>query len=84
MNNDNILKEGFFDKIKKLLGLSTSQEKDIKNSKAAKYHAQKVNNSLGELNAAIQEFEDHAQSMLKDIGVNKKLNLKRYKIKDFL
>lgn len=81
MNDDNLISEGFFDKIKKILGLSTAQEKQLKKNKAV---ASKINNIVDDLNKDLKEFEKYAEQAFKDMGVNRKVNVKKYKITDFL
>ena len=77
MDNKNVLTEGFFDKIKKMLGLSTSQEKILKKNK-------KVIKSINTLNDDVREFEKNAEEMFKDMGINRKVNIRKYKLKDFI
>ena len=77
MNNKNILAEGFFDKIRKMLGLSTSQEKKLRKNK-------KVMKIIKDLNHDVREFEKHAQGMFDDLGVKRKVNIRKYQLKDFI
>jgi len=77
MKRENILAEGFFDKIKKMLGLTTSQEKQLKKNK-------KIQKTIKDLNSGVKEFEKHAEDMFKDLGIKKKVNITKYKLSDFL
>ena len=74
-----ILNEGFFDKIKKLFGFSTSDQK-----KLDKDTAKKVNSIISDLNKDVVEFEKLAQSMYDDMGIKKKVNIRKYKIQDLI
>ena len=74
-----ILNEGFFDKIKKLFGFSTSDQK-----KLDKDTIKKVNSIISDLNKDVVEFEKIAQSMYDDMGIKKKGNVGRYKIQDLI
>ena len=79
--NDNLISEGFFSKIKKILGLSSAEETQLKKNKAA---ASKISNILNDLNDDVLEFEKSINSYYKDMGINKKINIKKYKVTDFL
>ena len=79
--NDNLISEGFFSKIKKILGLSSAEETQLKKNKAA---ASKINNILNDLNDDVLDFEKSINSSYKDMGINKKINIKKYKVTDFL
>ena len=60
-----------------MLGLSTSQEKILKKNK-------KVIKSINTLNDDVREFEKNAEEMFKDMGINRKVNIRKYKLKDFI
>ncbi len=77
MNIDNVLTEGFFEKIRRALGLSTKQEKIIRKDK-------KLMKLIKDLNYDVNEFEKHAQDMFKDLGIKRKVNIRKYQVKDFL
>ena len=77
MDNKNVLRESFFDKIKKMLGLSTSQEKELKKNK-------KIIKIFKDLNSDVKEFEKQAEDMFKDLGIKRKVNIKKYQLKDLL
>ena len=79
MNNENILTEGFFDKIKRMMGLSSSDQKKIK-----KETDKKLNSIIKDLNSSVRDFEKHAAGMYKDLGIKKKVNIRKYKLTDFL
>ena len=76
---ETILQEGFFDKIKRVFGISTSDQKKIhKDTK------KKVDGVVADLNKDVEEFEKLAQEMYNDMGIKKKVNIRRYKIQDLL
>ena len=77
MNVENVLKEGFFDKLRKMLGLSSAQEKKLRKNK-------KVMDAIKDLNYDVRTFEKLAQDMFKDFGINRKVNIRKYKLKDFI
>ena len=81
MDRENILSEGIFSKLKRLLGLSTSEEKELKKNKAA---ARKISNILTDLNKGVVDFEKTVNSMYRDMGMDKRVNVKRWKVTDFL
>ena len=77
MNQNNILKEGFFDKLRKLLGLSSKQEKVLKKNK-------KFNTALKDLNTTVSELEDELNVRFKELDPkHKKVTLAKYKVSDF-
>ena len=39
---------------------------------------------IKDLNYDVSEFEKHAQDMFKDLGIKRKVNIKKYQVKDFL
>ena len=81
MDRENILSENVFSKLKKFFGLSSTEEKQLaKNKKVAK----KISDTLDELNKDLVDFEKYAEAMFKDMGVNRKVNVKKYKVTDFL
>ena len=77
MERTNILEEGFFDKLRRMLGLSSSQEKKLRKNK-------KVMKIIKDLNYDVRAFEKHAQSMFDDLGVKRKVNIRKYQLKDFI
>ncbi len=77
MNRNNVLTEGFFDKLKRTFGLSSKDEKILRKNK-------KVMNSIKDLNYDVKEFEKLAQDLFKDLGINRKVNIRKYKLKDFI
>ena len=81
MDRENILSENGFSKLKKFFGLSSTEEKQLaKNKKVAK----KISDTLDDLNKDLVDFEKYAEAMFKDMGVNRKVNVKKYKVTDFL
>ena len=77
MNQNNIINEGFFDKLKRLLGLSSKQEKILKKSK-------KFNTALKDLNMTVSELEDELNVRFKELDPkHKKVTLTKYKVGDF-
>ena len=77
MDGTSIINEGFFDKIRKILGLSTAQEKLLKKDK-------KITNLIKNINKDVIQFEKHAKAMFKDLGINREIDIKKYKLKDFI
>ena len=77
MNKNNLLAEGFFNKIAKILRLSTSQEKQLKKNK-------KVQGILKDLNNDVAEFEKLASEAFEELGIDRKVDITRYKLKDFI
>jgi hypothetical protein len=75
MNNKNILSEGFFSKIKKILGLSSKEEKLLKRNKP-------FMNNLKDLNNTVSDLEDSLNDVFKQYG-KKSVKLDKYKISDF-
>ena len=72
MNNQNILAEGFFEKLKSILKLDNKKIKTLKKDR-------KVTNSLKQLN---KSWSDLAKSMEKDYGI--KPNFEKFKLSDFI
>ena len=77
MNKNNLITEGFFSKIAKMLGLSSSEERKLKKNK-------KVQNIIKDLNNDVTEFEKLASEAFKDIGIDRKIDVTKYKLKDFI
>ena len=77
MDRKSILNEGFFDKIRKVFGLSTKQEKLLRQDK-------KIIKLIKNLNNDVDEFEKYTQDMFKDLGINKKVSITKYQLKDFI
>ena len=72
MNNQNILAEGFFEKLKSILKLDNKKIKTLKKDR-------KVTNSLKQLN---KSWSDLAKSMEKDYGI--KPNFEKFKLSDII
>ena len=72
MNNQNILAEGFFEKLKSILKLDNKKIKTLKKDR-------KVTSSLKQLNKG---WNDLAKSMEKDYGI--KPNFEKFKLSDFI
>tara|TARA_Y100000310_G_C20296977_1_gene629897 strand:- start:346 stop:585 length:240 start_codon:yes stop_codon:yes gene_type:complete len=72
MNKENILAEGFFSKLFKVLSLSKSDENKLKKSK-------KIRKSLFDLNNAQSNLEKSLEDLTGD-----KVSLNRYSLKDFI
>mgnify|MGYP003119328970 CR=1 FL=1 len=81
MNCGNLINEGFFDKLKKILGLSPAQEKQLKKNKAV---ASKIKDIIDDLNHDVKDFENFIDDYYKELGINKKADIRKYKITDFL
>ena len=77
MNKNTLVTEGFFSKLSKVLGLSSSQEKKLKKNK-------KVQNIIKDLNNDVTEFEKLATQMYKDLGIDRKIDITKYKLADFI
>tara|TARA_Y100000593_G_C4080174_1_gene223472 strand:+ start:293 stop:547 length:255 start_codon:yes stop_codon:yes gene_type:complete len=77
MDKDSLMTEGFFSKIAKMLGLSSSEERKLKKNK-------RVMNSIKSLNMDVREFEKLASQAFKDIGIDRKIDITKYKLKDFI
>ncbi len=76
MDNENIITENFFSKLKKLLGLSSKEEKILKKDKSF----MKSFKSLGKITT---ELEKAINQDLKKLG-KKPIKLDRYKLSDFI
>ncbi len=72
LNENNIIKEGFFTDILKFLKLYP----DLKKNK-------KFKNKIKDLNIKVGDLEKLMNQELKSYGSKKKINLKTYSIKDF-
>ena len=72
LNHKNLLNEGFFTKLFKLLQIDPDNQDKIKKSK-------KIKSSLVSLNKSQDELEYALEDLL-----GKKINLNRYSLKDFL
>jgi len=75
MNNKNLLAEGFFDKLAKLLKLSTSDERKLKKNP-------KLRTALGDYHQSLNDLEKYVQ----DFTGDKKFTLpyKKFKLSDFI
>ena len=76
MDNENIVTENFFSKLKKLLGLSSKEEKILKKNKSFMKSFKSLGNITTELEKAINQD-------LKKLG-KKPIKLDRYKLSDFI
>ena len=76
MDNENIITENFFGKLKKLLGLSSKEEKILKKNKLFMKSFKSLGNITTELEKAINQD-------LKKLG-KKPIKLDRYKLSDFI
>ena len=72
MNKNNILVEGFFSKITKILGLSSSEKSKLKKDKKITKSLKLLNNSQSELEKSLSDL------------TGKKVKLNRYSLKDFM
>ena len=73
MNKNNLLAEGFFDKLFKKFNIKDEDtQKKIKKDK-------KLSNAVNNLNKATKDME----SFLKDVTGNKKIKLQRFSALDF-
>tara|TARA_R100000008_G_C3450419_1_gene99061 strand:- start:159 stop:428 length:270 start_codon:yes stop_codon:yes gene_type:complete len=81
MNKENILKEGFFDKLKKMLGLSTKQTKLIKKSKEAVNAVKGLNQQVDNLEDALNDELERLNSL--GANIKGKIKLQHYTLKDF-
>lgn len=77
MNKSNLINENFFTKLKRLLGLSTKEEKILKKNK-------KFMKSFKDLNSNVVKLEKMMNDEMKDFGSNKKIKLNQFKLSDFI
>ncbi len=76
MNQSCLITEGFFSKLKKLIGLSSKEEKILrKNSKFMK--------GLKSLNSDLVDLEKSMNDELKMMGSKKKIKFNKFKVSDF-
>ena len=71
MNNNNIISEGFFNKLFKMFKIDKSDQSKIKKDK-------KINNAIKDLNNSWSKIEDN----LKEKGVEVKFE--KFKLSDFI
>ena len=90
MNKENILKEGFFDKLKKMLGLSTKQQKILKTSKevskikaAYDQEFKEVSKIMKGLNNQVDSLEKVMNQEIERLGIDSEIKLNHYTLKDF-
>ena len=77
MNNNNILSEGFFTKLFNLFKIKDKNVmKKIQNDR-------KVKVSLKKLNSGKEDLENLLNGYLKNAGIDKRVELNRYSLKDF-
>ena len=74
MNNENILAEGFFSKLGKMLGLSSSEERKLKKNP-------KLKSALKNYNNGWKELEKHVQDLTGDKKF--KFTHQKFKLSDF-
>lgn len=72
MNQSNLITEGFFDKLKSLLGLDSKKVKKLKKDK-------KITGNLNKLNKSWSDIEKHIE---KEYGQKVKFN--KFKLTDFI
>ena len=84
MDKNNIITEGFFGKLAKVLGLSSSQEKQLKKDKKIQNIINDLNSDIKELNSDVKEFERLATKAYKNLGIDRKVDITKYKLKDFI
>ena len=75
MNKENILAEGFFSKLGKMLGLSSKQEKLLKKDP-------KIKSALKDYNDGWSDIEDYVRDFTGDQSF--KLSKKKFTISDFI
>tara|TARA_Y100000310_G_scaffold69222_1_gene64685 strand:- start:196 stop:435 length:240 start_codon:yes stop_codon:yes gene_type:complete len=71
MNQSNLLGEGFFDKLFKLLKTDSKVKSKVKSDPKIKTQLKKLNNTVGELEKALEDQFGH------------EVNLEKYKLSDF-
>ena len=76
MNRDNLLSEGFFDKLKKFI-------KDKRVLKKVQ-NDPKVKNNLNKLNSSQKDLENYLNKLLKDAGLEQNVKLSKFDAKDFI
>ena len=76
MNRDNLLSEGFFDKLKKFI-------KDKRVLKKVQ-NDPKVKNNLNKLNSSQKDLENYLNKLLKDAGFEQNVKLSKFDAKDFI
>ena len=77
MNQSSLITEGFFSKLRKVLGLSSKEEKTLKKNK-------KFMKSFKDLNSNVVKLEKMMNDEMKDFGSNKKIKLNQFKLSDFI
>jgi len=78
MNNKNILAEGFFSKLAKLLKLSSKEEKILQKDK-------KIMFKFKSLNKGVDDIETELNKRFKELNPNHKpIKLSKYKLSDFI
>ena len=77
MNQSNLITEGFFSKLRKVLGLSSKEEKTLKKNK-------NFMKSFKDLNSSIVNLEKMMNDEMKTYGSKKKIKLNQFKLSDFI
>ena len=77
MNQSNLITEGFFSKLRKVLGLSSKEEKTLKKNK-------KFMKSFKDLNSSVVNLEKMMNDEMKNYGSSKKIKLNQFKLSDFI
>ena len=77
MNKSNLITEGFFSKLRKVLGLSSKEEKTLKKNK-------KFMKSFKDLNSSVVNLEKMMNDEMKNYGSSKKIKLNQFKLSDFI
>ena len=77
MNQSSLITEGFFSKLRKVLGLSSKEEKTLKKNK-------KFMKSFKDLNSSVVNLEKMMNDEMKTYGSKKKIKLNQFKLSDFI
>ena len=77
MNQSNLIAEGFFSKLRKVLGLSSKEEKTLKKNK-------NFMKSFKDLNSSVVNLEKMMNDEMKTYGSKKKIKLNQFKLSDFI
>ena len=77
MNKSNLINENFFTKLKRLLGLSTKEEKILKKNK-------KFMKTFKDINLSLSNLEKMMNDEMKTYGSKKKIKLNKFKLTDFI
>ena len=77
MNQSSLITEGFFSKLRKVLGLSSKEEKTLKKNK-------NFMKSFKDLNSSVVNLEKMMNDEMKTYGSKKKIKLNQFKLSDFI